>query len=72
MQICFFCFFFMMHGSENGDPDEECGVYAPVLVSGFPRERHLLDRLRPHPLRPLHHRKKLLLVTLQINFGIRF
>ena len=70
----FLSFFCMMHGSENGDPDEECGVHAPVPISGFPRERHLLDRLRAHPLRPVHHRKKTTASTStrQMNFGFRF
>ncbi|KAL5664946.1 hypothetical protein ACJX0J_025054, partial [Zea mays] len=40
---------------ENGDPDKERGVHAPVPVAGFPREWHLLDCLRAHPLRPLHY-----------------
>ena len=43
--------------SENGDPDQERGVHAPVSVPGLARQRHLLDCIRPHQVRPLHHRK---------------
>ncbi|KAL5664954.1 hypothetical protein ACJX0J_025062, partial [Zea mays] len=42
-------------GHEIGDPDKERGIHAPVPVPGLPRQQHLLDRLRAHPLRPLHH-----------------
>ena len=61
--VCFPVCVHLLYGSENGDPDEERGVHAPIPVPSFSGERHLLDCLRPHQIRPLHHRK-LLIISL--------
>jgi hypothetical protein len=50
------CFFFF---SENGDPDEERGVHAPVPVHHVAAEQYLLDCIRPCTLRPVPHCKSL-------------
>ena len=57
--LCVCVLIFLLVPSENGDPDKERGVHAPFPVASFPRQWHLLDCLRTHPLRPLHHRKLL-------------
>ena len=62
----------LLYGSENGDPDEECGVHAPVPVPCFSGERHLLDCLRPHQIRPLHHRKEPTTPVPQVFLPVRF
>ncbi|XP_065048088.1 bidirectional sugar transporter SWEET4-like isoform X1 [Musa acuminata AAA Group] len=40
---------------ENGDPEQERGVHAALPLACFLLQRRLLDRLRTHPFRSVHH-----------------